>query len=111
MGDGKCCHSAEMIKKLKAKVPPNEEVSGQAAFLKAISDPTRIKILYALTGGDLCVCEIMASVDVPQTVVSHHCKILKFAGLIADHKSGKWVNYSLVNRRVIEVLNVIKDSD
>jgi DNA-binding transcriptional ArsR family regulator len=111
MGNGKCCGSADLIKGLRAKVPSDEDAGGQADFLKAISDPTRIKILYALTGGDLCVCELMALVNVPQTAVSHHCKVLKFAGIIADRKSGKWVNYSLVDRRAIEVLDAIRRSD
>jgi ArsR family transcriptional regulator len=112
MRNGKCCNgSGGHLERIPIIVPSDEDAKEQALFLKAIADPTRIKILYALTAGDLCVCEIIELTGVPQTLASHHCKILKMAGIITDRKSGKWVNYSLVNRRATEVLNVIKDSD
>jgi ArsR family transcriptional regulator len=109
---GKCCSSNKNhVEGLQAKIPSYEDVKGQAEFLKAIADPTRIRILYALTGGDLCVCEIMGLIGASQTLVSHHCKILKVAGIITDHKSGKWVNYSLVDQWVIEMLIALKHGD
>ncbi|OPY27697.1 MAG: DNA-binding transcriptional repressor ArsR [Methanocella sp. PtaU1.Bin125] len=52
----------------------------------------------------------MAAVRAPQTIVSRHCKILRVAGVIADRRSGKWVNYTLVDRRVIDLLNALKSS-
>ncbi len=109
---GKCCGSnSDHVEGLQAKIPSYDDVKRQAEFLKAIADPTRIRILYALTGRDLCVCEIMGLIGASQTLVSHHCKILKVAGIITDHKSGKWVNYSLVDQRVIEMLIALKHGD
>jgi ArsR family transcriptional regulator len=89
------------------KIPTDEMAKKQAEFLKAIADPARVKIVYALVGGDLCVCEIMELLKMPQTMVSHHCKILKVAGIISDRKSGPWVYYSLADRRVLGMLETL----
>ena len=86
------------------KILADEVAKKQAEFLKALSDPARIKIVYALQGGELCVCEIMELLKMPQTMVSHHCKILKVAGIIADRKTGPWVHYSLTSKRVLGML-------
>ncbi len=98
-----CCGAS----KERANIPPDETIRQQAEFLKAVSDPARIKIIYVLKDGELCVCEIMALLDMPQTMVSHHCKILKIAGIINDKKSGKWVNYSLKDKRVLGMLDML----
>jgi len=98
-----CC----VASKEKARLPPEEAIKGQAEFLKALSDPARIKIIYALKGGELCVCEIMARLNMPQTMVSHHCKILKVAGIVSDRKCGKWVHYSLKDIRVLSMLDTL----
>jgi ArsR family transcriptional regulator len=89
------------------KIPTDEAAKKQAEFLKAISDPSRIKIVYALQSGELCVCEIMALLKMPQTMVSHHCKILKVAGIISDRKAGPWVYYSLADKRVLGMLEML----
>ncbi len=86
------------------KVPTEEAAKKLAEYLKALSDPARVRIVYALGGGELCVCEIMELLKMPQTMVSHHCKILKIAGIISDRKSGPWVYYSLTDKRVLGML-------
>lgn len=81
-----------------------------AEFHKALSDETRLKILEMLTGNELCVCEIYEKLSMPQPTVSHHLKILKYAGLVNDRKDGKWVYYSLNFKRIAELheLNLSK---
>jgi len=65
---------------------------------KALSDKTRLRIINLLvrSGRELCVCEIVDSLDESQCNISKHLKELKFAGLVEEKKEGKWVNYSLV---------------
>jgi ArsR family transcriptional regulator len=99
-----CCGKPKMD---EIKIPSDEAAKKQAEFLKAISDPARIKIIYALRDGELCVCEIMELLKMPQTMVSHHCKILKVAGIVSDRKFGKWVNYSLTDKRVLGMLETL----
>ncbi|MEW6118414.1 MAG: metalloregulator ArsR/SmtB family transcription factor [Nitrospirota bacterium] len=83
--------------------------------LKALSDDTRLRILKLLEHGELCVCDIVASLDTIQPKISFHLKILKEAGLIKDRKQGKWTHYSIDDadmfRRflVLSVLERISD--
>ncbi len=63
---------------------------------KAVSDPTRLRILAALTERDLCVCELVHLMNIGQPAVSRHLGILKNAGLVENVRDGKWVNYRLL---------------
>jgi len=66
-----------------------------AQIFKALGDETRLKIVEMLLGKELCVCDILDAFDKTQPVISHHLKILKYAGLVADSRDGKWIYYSL----------------
>lgn len=63
--------------------------------MKAASDPTRVRILKILESGEICVCQIIAVVQLSQPTISKHLSLLKSAGLIKDRKDKKWVFYSL----------------
>jgi ArsR family transcriptional regulator len=65
---------------------------------KAISDPTRIRILKLLQGGELCVCEIMEVLCLVQSTASKHLSILKMAGLVESRKGGTWSYYRLAEK-------------
>jgi len=86
-------------------------------IFKALSDETRLKILKLLNRGELCVCEIVAALNMIQPKVSFHLGVLKEAGLIKDRKQGKWIHYSIDDsdmfRRflIISVLEKISEDD
>ncbi len=63
--------------------------------MKAASDPTRVRILKILESGEICVCQIIAVIQLSQPTISNHLSLLKSAGLIKDRKDKKWVFYSL----------------
>lgn len=63
--------------------------------MKAAADPTRVRILKMLEGGELCVCQIIAVLELSPSTVSKHLFLLKSAGLVNDRKEKKWVHYSL----------------
>ncbi|MEW6673526.1 MAG: metalloregulator ArsR/SmtB family transcription factor [Thermodesulfobacteriota bacterium] len=65
--------------------------------MKAISDPTRVKMLKMLQRRVMCVCEVQAALGTAQSTASKHLKILEDAGLITSFKEGTWVNYSLAD--------------
>ncbi len=65
---------------------------------KAISDPTRVRMLKLLEGGELCVCEIMEVLGLVQSTASKHLNILKMAGLVESHKGGTWSYYRLAEK-------------
>jgi ArsR family transcriptional regulator, arsenate/arsenite/antimonite-responsive transcriptional repressor len=63
--------------------------------LKALSEETRLRILKLLEHGELCVCDIVAALDMIQPKVSFHLNVLKEAGFLKDRKQGRWTHYSL----------------
>ena len=65
--------------------------------MKALSDPSRVKILKILQSKGLCVCEIKALLDLAQPTISKHLKLLEDAGLVESHKDKLWVNYRLAS--------------
>lgn len=66
-----------------------------AQLFKALSDETRLRILGLLLHGELCVCELMAILELPQSTVSRHLAYLKNAGLVSDRRQGIWMHYHL----------------
>lgn len=63
--------------------------------MKALSDPSRVKIVKMLQQKSMCVCELHAGLGLAQPTVSRHLKILEDAGLVQFKKDGLWVNYYL----------------
>ena len=61
--------------------------------MKAMSDPSRVKILKMLQNRELCVCELQAVLGLAQPTISKHLKLLEDAGLVESHKDKLWVNY------------------
>jgi ArsR family transcriptional regulator len=67
-----------------------------AETLKALSDPTRLRIVSLLRHGELCVCDLTEALQTPQSKVSRHLAFLKNAGWVKARRSGKWVYYQLL---------------
>jgi len=63
--------------------------------MKALSDPSRVKILKMLQRRKMCVCEIQAALGLAQPTISKHMRVLDEADLVRFQKDGLWVNYSL----------------
>lgn len=64
---------------------------------KALSDPSRVKIMKMLQKKMMCVCELQAALQVAQSTTSKHLQILEEAGLISSKKDGLWVNYMIAD--------------
>jgi ArsR family transcriptional regulator len=62
---------------------------------KAFADETRLRILHLLTRGELCVCDLVDTLRLPQPKVSRHLAYLRGAGLVRVRKAGLWKHYSL----------------
>ena len=83
-----------------------KQVNTLSKLLKLASDSSRLKILCILRSGEHCVCEILDHVELSQSLVSHHLKDLKDAGIIQDMKKGLYVHYSLTieGKRITDLL-------
>ena len=62
---------------------------------KAIAHPARLRILAMLRGGELCVCQLTAVLELAPSTVSAHLADLRRAGLVTERKEGRWVHYEL----------------
>jgi ArsR family transcriptional regulator len=115
-GEGEPCNNQiKRLKKTIDKIPDERQLQNNTEIFKAISDPTRLKILYLLQDGELCVCEIINVLEKPQSTISHHLNVLKNAGFIKGRKEGLWIHYQLNNPKIIELLdnltNLINKTD
>lgn len=95
----------ERVEKARAALP-EEAVLGKAALLlKALADPTRMRLLLALkTAGELCVCDLALLAGVSVSAVSHQLRLLRQARLVAFRREGKRVYYRLADEHVERLL-------
>ncbi len=96
------------ISKIKYDIPSEEKIMDQVELLKAMTDPTRLSILYLLDGHELCSCRIQAELDKSQPTISHHINILKKAKLIKGRRKGTWIYYSLRKPEIVDVIKKIE---
>lgn len=66
---------------------------------RALSDPTRLRILNLLREGELCVCDLVSTLDVLQPAISRHLSYLRRTGLVHARKEGLWVYYRLAQQQ------------
>lgn len=95
----------ESIESVKNKMISSEETLNLSELFKALCDTTRVKILYALSINELCVCDIADIVGMSQSAVSHQLRILRTMRLVKYRKEGKSVFYSLNDQHVVDLFN------
>jgi ArsR family transcriptional regulator len=67
-------------------------------ILRSLADETRLRLLLLLKeSGELCVCDLMHALDMPQSTVSRHLAYLRRNGWLQDRRGGVWMHYSLVS--------------
>ena len=67
----------------------------QANVFKALCDPNRLLIIEILQSGEKCACKLLEDLNISQSTLSHHMKILVDSGIVVSRKDGKWRNYSI----------------
>lgn len=97
--------SEEDSKVIDQQIPPEEIVYDIADLFKVFSDMTRVKILYALSSGELCVYDISVVLEMSQSAISHQLRVLKQAKLVKYRREGKIVFYSLADSHIHTILN------
>lgn len=89
--------AAECCAPLTGKGLSTEEADATASLFKALSDPTRVRIVNLLAGSSepVCLCDINSGFDLSQPTLSHHLKKLVKAGLLRREQRGTWAFYSI----------------
>lgn len=85
-------------------IPEPETLQNLADLFKVFGDPTRIRILYALSAQELCVCDIAEILQMTQSAISHQLRVLKQMHLVKFRRDGKTVFYSLADDHVATIL-------
>ena len=76
-------------------LPPDRARAVAAARFRALGDETRLRLLEILTAGERSVADLMELTELGQSLVSHHLRSLREAGLVRDRRDGRWVYYSI----------------
>lgn len=93
------------------------EYSENAKVFKALCDENRLMILERLQGGEKCACKLLEDLEISQSTLSHHMKILCDSGIVTSRKEGKWTHYAISKegveyaKELLEKLTVINRHD
>lgn len=100
------CSGTHPHHQIKANlIPDPQTLQNLADLFKVFGDPTRIRILYALSAQELCVCDIAEILQMTQSAISHQLRVLKQMHLVKFRREGKTVFYSLADDHVYTILN------
>lgn len=88
------------VERVRAELLSDEEAFLLAETFKVLSDPTRVKILYALSKSELCVCDLSALLGMRESAVSHHLRLLRALKLVKYRKEGRMAYYSLDDEHI-----------
>jgi ArsR family transcriptional regulator len=86
-----------------------------AKVIKALSDPSRLKIIDILSCGEMCACNLLQHFGFTQPTLSHHMKVLMECGIVECRKEGQWSHYSLnsssCSKLILFLMNLITDTE
>ncbi len=85
------------------------DVSGLSELFKALSDETRVKILFLLSQRELCVCDLAFLLEMSLPAISHHLRFLKAMRLVRSRKDGKNVFYALEDNHVLSLIDQARE--
>lgn len=90
----------ERLSQARAQAPADDELERLSLLFKAMGDPNRLKILTALMGGEMCVCDIVAFTAMSESAVSHALRRLRDLALVKPRRDGQMIYYSLDDAHV-----------
>jgi len=97
----------ERVAAARARMVPADEVGELADLFGLLGDPGRIRILSALLeAGELCVCDLAATVEMTESSVSHALRLMRTAGMVRHRRDGRRMYYSLADSHVRLLLDV-----
>jgi len=94
----------EAVELARASMPPLESLERSSTLLKAVADPTRLRMLWALSSTQLCVCDLAEVIGQSLSATSHQLRYLREAKLVRAQKLGRVVYYTLSDAHVKTLL-------
>ena len=99
------CDAPHLSEKRKSALLDVRTVEALADTFRVLGDPTRVRILDALSGGELCVCDIASLVGISESAVSHQLRLLRGMRLVRPRRAGRLVYYAVDDQHILELLN------
>jgi DNA-binding transcriptional ArsR family regulator len=96
----------ERVARARAEAISTKELDRLALTFKIMGDPTRLSIITALRGGEMCVCDIAAYIGISESAVSHQLRRLRELSLVRSRRDGQVLYYSLDDDHVLDLVNV-----
>lgn len=93
----------DVVAQVRRSMPEEEELFDLADLFKIFGDSTRVKVLYALSSAEMCVCDIAALLGMTKSAISHQLRVLKQARLVKNRRDGKVVYYTLDDDHVTHI--------
>jgi DNA-binding transcriptional ArsR family regulator len=103
--DVKCIHE-DKVKKTQQSLPCDENIARMVDIFKALSDPTRLKIVLALLNREHCVCDIAVLCNQSDSAVSHQLRILRTMKIVKNQRQGKIMYYSINDDHVVSLIRM-----
>src|SRR6187402_2465250 len=91
------------VRKIRAALVQPDAVQGLADTFSALGDPTRVRILDALSHSELCVCDLAAVLRLSQSAVSHQLRLLRGMRLVRPRREGRVVFYDLDDQHIMSI--------
>ena len=83
---------------------PPRAVEALAETFRVLGDPTRVRILDAIAGGELCVCDIASLIGISESAISHQLRLLRGMRLVRARRAGRLVFYTVDDQHILELL-------
>jgi DNA-binding transcriptional ArsR family regulator len=99
----------EAVDQASENLPAQRVLENLGEFFKVLTDPTRLKILYALGAGELCVFDLSVSAGASVSSASHHLAALKRVRLVKGRREGRIIYYSLDDEHVKSIIKYARD--
>jgi DNA-binding transcriptional ArsR family regulator len=103
--EDRCIH-LEAVQEVKSKMLSTKIFSHLSDDFKIMGDLTRVKILFALSNRELCVCDLANIVEMSESAISHQLRLLRHHNMVKFRKNGKMAFYSLADDHVVKLLKM-----
>jgi len=94
------------VDEARKKALPDEEIEEMGRLFKAMADPTRLRMLLALQGGEMCVCDLAACLQISESATSHQLRLLRQLKLVSNRRQGPVLYYRLTDHHIDQLISL-----
>lgn len=111
--DGDTCYDGvvhvDAVRHARDRMPDVGTIDEMSMLLAALGDPTRLRIVAALSSGELCVCDLAAAVGLSESAASHQVRRLRALGLVRPRREGRMMYYALDDEHVSQLYDAARE--